>query len=189
MQTGTVLRLWFCGICWGFKIHFWRNNVHFWKSYICSNELDVSTTSFSFTQFNTIRNHLFGRWIEIRRTSCSRIVGSDCFCFGKHDSDNRENGATCYHWLKSRSQGKINVLNNVVCVLPNVQSSHQEAFVVRVWRTTKQWSRWSLKEGVPQWDMFPGPTGLRLIGCSIELTWTQKSKSSRSTPKTNALTF
>ena len=56
-------------------------------------------------------------------------------------------------------------------------------------RTTKQWSRWSLKEGVPQWDMFPGPTGLRLIGCSIELTWTQKSKSCTSTPKTNSLTF
>ena len=30
--------------------------------------------------------------------------------------------------------------------------------------------------------MFPGPTELRLIGCSIELTWTQKSKSSTSTP-------
>ena len=54
-------------------------------------------------------------------------------------------------------------------------------------RTTKQWSRWSLKEGVPQWDMFPGLTELRLIGCSIELTWTQKSKSSTSTPKTNSL--
>ena len=31
--------------------------------------------------------------------------------------------------------------------------------------------------------MFPGPTELRLIGCSIELTWTQKSKSSTSTLK------
>ena len=31
--------------------------------------------------------------------------------------------------------------------------------------------------------MFPGPTELRLIGCSIESIWTQKSKSSTSTPK------
>ena len=30
--------------------------------------------------------------------------------------------------------------------------------------------------------MFPGPTELLLIGCSIESTWTQKSKSSTSTP-------
>ena len=28
--------------------------------------------------FNKIRNHLFGRWIEIRRDSCSRFMGSDC---------------------------------------------------------------------------------------------------------------
>ena len=46
----------------------------FWKSYICSNKLDVKETNFSFTQFNRIRNHLFGRWIEIRRDSCSRSV-------------------------------------------------------------------------------------------------------------------
>ena len=31
--------------------------------------------------------------------------------------------------------------------------------------------------------MFPGPTELRLIGSSIESIWTQKSKSSTSTPK------
>ena len=30
-------------------------------------------------------------------------------------------------------------------------------------RTTKQWWRWSLKEGVPQWDMFPGLTEWRLL--------------------------
>ena len=71
--------------------------VHLRKSYVCSNKLDVQETNISFSQFNGIRNHLFGRWIEIRRASCSRIVGFDCFCFGKHHSDYRENGVTCYH--------------------------------------------------------------------------------------------
>ena len=37
--------------------------------------------------------------------------------------------------------------------------------------------------------MFPGLTELRLIGCSIELIWILKSKTSTSTPKTNSLTF
>ena len=37
--------------------------------------------------------------------------------------------------------------------------------------------------------MFPGPTELLLIGCSIESTWTEISKSSTSTPKTNSQTF
>ena len=27
--------------------------MHFWKSYICSNQLDVQETNFSFTQFNS----------------------------------------------------------------------------------------------------------------------------------------
>ena len=40
-------------------------------------------------------------------------------------------------------------------------------------RTMKQWSRWLLKEGVPQWDMFPRLTELHLIGCLIELIWFQ----------------
>ena len=46
---------------------------------ICSNKLDVKETNFSFKQFNRIRNHLFGRWIEIGRDSRSRFVGYDCF--------------------------------------------------------------------------------------------------------------
>ena len=38
----------------------------------------------------------------------------------------------------------------------------------------KQWSRWSFKEGVLQWDMFSGLTELHLIGCLIELIWIPK---------------
>ena len=64
-----------------------RNIVRFRKSYICSNKLDVQETNCRFAQFNRIRNHLSGRWIEIRRDSCSRFVGPDCFCSRKHDSD------------------------------------------------------------------------------------------------------
>ena len=55
-------------------------------------------------------------------------------------------------------------------------------------KTMKLWSRWSLKAEVLQWDMFPGPTELLLIGCSIESIWTQKSKSNTLTPKTNSQT-
>ena len=87
MQTGTFSRLRFCGRSWVFKIHFWRNIVRFWKSYICSNKLDVQGTNLSFAQFNRIRNHLFGRWIEIGRDSRSWFMGSDCFSLWKHASE------------------------------------------------------------------------------------------------------
>ena len=52
-------------------------------------------TNFTFTQFDRIRNHLFGRWIEIGRFACSGIMGSDCFCFWKRLSKFRYNKATC----------------------------------------------------------------------------------------------
>ena len=53
--------------------------MRFGKSYICSNKLDVQETNCCFSQFNRIRNHLFGRWIEIGQDSRSRTMGSNCF--------------------------------------------------------------------------------------------------------------
>ena len=53
----------------------------------CSNKLDVQETNCCFTQFNRIRNHLFGRWTEIGWVACSGIMGSDCFCSWNHDSE------------------------------------------------------------------------------------------------------
>ena len=52
----------------------------------------------------------------------------------------------------------------------------------------KQWSRWSWRAEVQQWDTYPEPTELRLIGYLTESTWTQRSKSNMSTPKTNSQT-
>ena len=64
------------------------------------------------------------------RASCSRVVRSDCFCFRKHDSDYRERPERPFIIDKSqRSQGKINVLNNIDCVPSSVQFSHQEALL------------------------------------------------------------
>ena len=79
MQTRTVSRLRLCGRSWGLKIYVGWNIVRFWKSYICSNKLDVQETNFSFTQFNRIRNHLFGCRIKSRRYSRSWFMGSDYF--------------------------------------------------------------------------------------------------------------
>ena len=51
---------------------FYRKILRFFgKSYICSNELDVQETNFSFAQFNRIRIHFFGCRIDIRRYSRS----------------------------------------------------------------------------------------------------------------------
>ena len=57
-------------------------------------------------------------------------------------------------------------------------------------RITKPWFDWlSSKAEVQQWDMYPEPTELLLIGCLTELIWTPKFKSSMSTPNTNLQTW
>ena len=63
---------------------------------------------------------------------------------------------------------------NVLTLVSQTYSLRTKKLCCMCLRTTKQWSRWSLKEGVPQWDIFPRFTELRMIGCSIESTWTQK---------------
>ena len=56
-------------------------------------------------------------------------------------------------------------------------------------KNTKQWSRLSQREEALQWDMFPEPTELLLIGCLIESIWSPRSKSNTLTPSTNSQTY
>ena len=81
MQVGTVSRL-------RFKMYIRWNIVHFRKPYICSNQLDVQETNFSFAQFNRIRNHCLGCRIEVGRKTRTWFMGSDrCSSSRKHVSD------------------------------------------------------------------------------------------------------
>ena len=86
--------------------------MHFRKSYICSNELDVQETNCRFAQFNRFRRNLFGRWIETRRDSCSRLI------YPPHTNHKRK-----------QSRRVINDVHNVDFIPSNVQSSHQEALL------------------------------------------------------------
>ena len=54
---------------------------------------------------------------------------------------------------------------------------------------TKPWLKWSSKAEVEQWDMYPEPTELLLVGYLTELFWTPRFKSSVSTPNTNLQTY
>ena len=55
-------------------------------------------------------------------------------------------------------------------------------------RTMRLWSKWLWKAEVQQWDMFPELIEFLLIGCSIELILTQRSKLNTSTPRINLQT-
>ena len=92
----------FDGTSWRFEIHFWRNIVHLWKSdfvpisWMCKKQTAVSHSS---TESEIIS---LDAGLRIGWAACSRVMGFDCFCLWKHDSDYRENGETCWHWKKSK---------------------------------------------------------------------------------------
>ena len=73
---------------------------------------------------------------------------------------------------RKQSQRMINDLDNVGFTPSNVNSSRQEAFLY-----------------ARQWDVFPEPKELLLIGYSIELIWTPRSKSNTLIPRTNSQTY
>ena len=107
--------------------------MHFWKSYICSNKLEE--TNFSFTQFNRIRNHLFGRWID-RLDGIPALDLWDLIVsvLGNTIQTPERPGRPVVNDNKvqsanKRSQGTTNVLSNIDCVPSNVQFSHQEALL------------------------------------------------------------
>ena len=113
----------------------------FWKSYICSDKLDVQETNFSFTQFNSIRNHFLGRRIEVGRKPPLDLW--DLIVAVLHGNTNQRNqarGDLCTnlredravpHTLQKRKKyhGMIDDLNNVDFISSNVKSSRQEALL------------------------------------------------------------
>ena len=187
MQTWTVSRLWLRGRSWRFKIHFWRNIVHFWKFYICSNKLDVkvkTAVSHSSTESEIISLDAGLRLdvllaLESLRSDCLLLEAwlrlqterGDLLMF-KVKILNREDQCDGKYWFRFK-----------------MSCSRVKKFYCMCLKTTKQWSKLSLKKEVPQWDMFPEPKELQLIGCLIGLIWIPRSKSNTSTPNTNSLTF
>ena len=59
----------------------------FGKLYVCSNQLDVQETNFSFAQFNRIRNHFLGCRIKDGRYTRTWFMGSDRRSSWKHESE------------------------------------------------------------------------------------------------------
>ena len=86
-----------------------------------------------------------------------------------------------------KSQGKINVMENIDFVPSNVQSSRQEALLY-LFEDNEAVIKMIIKGRSPTMRHVPR-THRVALDWLIELIWTPKSKSNTSTPKTNSLTF
>ena len=139
MQIGTVSRLRFCRRSWGFKICIGWNIVRFRKSYVCSNQLDMQETNFSFAQFNRIRNHFLGCMIKDGQYTRTWFMGSDrCSSSRKHVSEQSRTGRPV-HELSSCSTSQT---SNVI-LFPQTYILLIRKLCCMCLKTTKQWSRWS----------------------------------------------
>ena len=76
------------------------------------------------------------------------------------------------------------MLNIIDCVPSNVQSARQEALLY-VFEDNEAVIKMIINGRSPTMRHVSRTHGVALV----ELTWTQKSKSSTSTPKTNSLTY
>ena len=189
MQTGTVSRLWLRWRSWRFKIYFWWNFMRFWKSYICSKKFGCVRNKL---QFHTVQQNLkVSLWNQDWDLTVFPLLIYGIWLFLSLETRFRPWSIWSTRLQRNqgdqRSQGKINVLTDIDCVPSNVQSSHQEALLY-VFEDNEAVIKMIYREEARQKDMFPEPSELLLIGCSIELIWIPKFKSNTSTPKTNSQT-
>ncbi len=152
----------------------------------------------SIPQFHRVWNHLVGT--ENGRITCFGLMGwgdrivtfIEQYHITKNQAHSRKLSARSRKGshIQTQTIGKPRRRWIVACgpfchkrTLFSIRSS-----VVHFLKTTKLWSRWSLRAEVQQWDTCPEPTESRSIGCLTESIWTPRSKSNMLTPKTNSLT-
>ena len=181
MQTGTVSGLWLYGgdledskSISGGTLCVFGSHTFVPISWMCKKQTSV------FTQFNRIRNQLFGRWIESRRASQKTWL--------RLQSERRNP-----LWIGTKITGQTSDLKEwstfwkIFIVFPQRPVFASRRSFVCVWgqRSIDQDDLDDYQQESHQWDMSPEPTELLLIGYSIESISTPESKSSTSTPKTN----
>ena len=115
------------------------------------------------------------------------------WCGTGNHSSNKTKTKTPTSWVSGNRDGErsnrdVDQLSYVNYVPANTHFSQGESHVCQSLKMTKLWSRWSSKDEVQKWDMYPEPTELRLIGCLTGSTLTPKSESNVLTPRTNSKT-
>ena len=91
-------------------------------------------------------------------------------------------------WMGKTNLMIKSMLFKTLILFLQMSNPHAKKLYCMCLRTMKLQSKWVWKAEVLQWDTSPKLTELLLIGCSIELIWTPKSKSNASTPKINSQT-
>ena len=113
--------------------------MRFWESYVCSNQLDVQETNFSFAQFNRIRNLSLDAGLRLDGITALGLWDLIVAVLGNTNQSHKEQVLLMNkrevrsppHTIQKRKQshGVINDLDNVDFIPSNVNSFHQEALL------------------------------------------------------------
>ena len=84
---------------------------------------------------------------------------------GKYEARINKYNETCLHLQRKRKFLERLMIWTMLILFPQTSNLFIKKLCCTSLKTTKHWSRWSQRVEVLQWDMFPEPTDLFLIGC------------------------
>ena len=170
----------------------------FWKSYICSNQFGRVQKQTSVSHSSTESENIsLDAGLRFGWYTRNWFLGSDRRSLGNTNQSHKEWRDPLMNKREVRSTPPSIQKRKMECsmiwtkLILSLQTSNLliRKLCCMCLKTTKNWSRWLQMQEARQWDMFPEPTELLFIGCSIESTWTPKSKSNTLTPRTNSQTY
>ena len=183
--------------------HVFTNNIVMWEKLPNNADWDCFKTPIlqEILRIQNLRNHFFGRRIEVgwyTRTWFYGIWSSQFFTearirvikHGRLVYEPTWDSFNTSHTSKTKAISESDQWFGQCwfCSLKRPIFASR-SFVVCVWRQRSSDQDDLKGKKSRQWDTFPEPTELLLIGCLIESIWTPKSKSNTLTPKTNSQTY
>ena len=170
------------------KIYFRWNIVHFRKPHVRSNQLWMCKKQTSVSHSSTESE-------IISLDAGSRMGGKPALdlwdlivavLHGNTSQSKQVQGDFSTSLTRKKIPGKIDDLNNVEFVSSNANSFRKEAMLY-IFEDNEAVIKMIVK-GIAQWDMFPEPTELLLIGCLVGSIYTPRFKSNTLALKTNSQT-
>ena len=166
MQAGTVSRLRFCGRSWGLKIYFGWNIVRFLEvtafvpiSWMCKKQTSVSHSS--------TESEIISLDAGLRLDGIPALVLWDLIVavLGNTNQNRKETGrlvnqqtwnlfSTSHDFTNARNLREWPMIWIMLILFPQTSNLLIWKLCCMCLKTTKQWSRWSLREEGRQWDMF-----------------------------------
>ena len=182
MQIGTVSRLRFCRRSWEIKIYIKWNIVHFRKLLRLFQSVGCVRNKL---QFRTVQqNQKSFPWMQDKGWTVDPHLNHGVWTSKENSWKHASEWSRTVLIINLKRERKF-MERLMIWTILLVRKLCCEC----LWRQRSSDQDDQKREEALQWDMFPEPTELLLIGCLIESIWTARSTSNTLTPRTNSQTY